>query len=496
MKKTPPPKPPLSLRVLPQHHCRTRDRSRAKFAPVIEGEEEQSPTSVAQGILHEGIKPPSDEHVVGCLKNRMNDSRMPPPPFSQQSATGVERVGDSKTLVGYERSKILVHNELSSGNNKQPIKSHRALPPRKPHSTDNRPCRISRTQSEPVLATAQDGASMYSLADDCIQRGDWNSALSVYEAVLHNQIEKYGPYHASVADACEKLGDLLAYLLKYERATKIFSETLQLKTDLFGHDNLQVATVLAKLGTCQVNLQQIDDAHRSFRNAIKLTIRHLGEDHEMVAMMQSQLACLYFSTGNYLAALGHFEDALGIYQSLVARCINKRKWLASASEALCNIGSVQLKRKRYQFAILSFSKALEMQREVFGLTHPLVVATLDNLAFSYSKKKEYSLGLETYHEMLQAQLSLKVYDIECYQTLTKLNVLYEKMGDLQGAFDLTRDAYALQCRTLEPQDEVLNKTRTTMDFLSELLRSTHLQDSKGAKSASARNGVNNNHVRK
>jgi chromosome segregation ATPase len=74
--------------------------------------------------------------------------------------------------------------------------------------------------------------------------------------------------------------------------------------------------------------------------------------------------------------------------------------------------------------------------------------------------------------------------VECYETLKKLNLLYEKVGDLIGAYELTREAYALQNATLEPHDDVLSKTRAMLDRLSAMLKAQPIHDTTNFKGVS------------
>jgi tetratricopeptide (TPR) repeat protein len=464
-----PPKSPSSSRSLPAEEQGRRRARSFKFSSIAEGEEEeQSPKSVTHDLPRDG----SDDDA---FEKRMYSVLGTPPLNDENVEHNALQISDSKSSDDSSRTNKESNGKSSYLKFTQPLKSNGSLPPRKPHTSKPRRS-IPRAKSESAIATNHDGANMCALANDCLQRGDFNSALSVYEAVLHNQIIHHGPLHASVAEACDKLGDVHLALFKYERAAELFKETIILKGKLLGRPHLQVAIVLAKLGTCQVQLAQPDDAHRSFRTAMKLAVRHVGDGHPTVANIQSQLASLYFSTGDYMAALGYFEDALEVYQSLTGTA-----WLAATSETLCNIGSVELKRKHYKCAIRSFSQALEIQREVFGLAHPSIIATLDNLGYSQSKQKEYSRALATFRELLQTQLSSQTYNVECYETLKKLNLLHEKVGDLLGAFDLTREAYALQHATLEPQDEVLTKTRAMLDRLSAMLKAQQINDTTNSK---------------
>jgi tetratricopeptide (TPR) repeat protein len=104
----------------------------------------------------------------------------------------------------------------------------------------------------------------------------------------------------------------------------------------------------------------------------------------MVAQTLSQMACLYFEAGELLAAQATFTDALYIYRIVLEQqssaspemerngnTINNNNNINSNSshnnnlsqlaETLCNLGSIQNKRKNHVSAIASFSEALEVR---------------------------------------------------------------------------------------------------------------------------------------
>mmetsp|Transcript_7569 Transcript_7569/g.17350 ORF Transcript_7569/g.17350 Transcript_7569/m.17350 type:complete len:124 (+) Transcript_7569:1194-1565(+) len=74
--------------------------------------------------------------------------------------------------------------------------------------------------------------------------------------------------------------------------------------------------------------------------------------------------------------------------------------------------------------------------------------------------------LQTYSDMLHAQLKLhKVYNLECLETLKKLNVLHEKLHDEDRALHMMEEAYNIQKRTLQKDNVVLVETARLLEYL-------------------------------
>jgi tetratricopeptide (TPR) repeat protein len=226
------------------------------------------------------------------------------------------------------------------------------------------------------------------------QRGDYEAALMMYDNLVRSLEAQFGRKHARVADVYYKMADVNLACGEYRRAAECFQEAARVRRQVLGNNHLDVGIALAKLGTAKLHLKELDDAQRAFREALWIARLGLGCDHVTVAHLQSQIACLYFEAGEYMAAEAGFEEALNVYYSLVRNGVDREMWLAALAETFCNLGSVQSKRKRYSRSIASFSEALDVQREIFDWNHPSVIATLDNLAYSQSKNKQYSRAQE------------------------------------------------------------------------------------------------------
>jgi hypothetical protein len=75
-----------------------------------------------------------------------------------------------------------------------------------------------------------------------------------------------------------------------------------------------------------------------------------------------------------------------------------------------------------------------LQRGITGHDHPRVIASLDNLGYSFSKSKAYHQALTCYKEMLNAQVShYGSFTIECCDTLKKQVLIYGKLKNATAA---------------------------------------------------------------
>lgn len=210
--------------------------------------------------------------------------------------------------------------------------------------------------------------------------------------------------------------------------------------------NLQAT--LAKLGSSRTALEKFDEGLQDLREALQITRKALRRNHRAVAQILCHIACLYFEADEMISAQATFEDALDIYRSVFQVDADRDACMAQMTETLCNIGTIQNKRKNFSGAIESFREALDLQRGITGHDHPRVIASLDNLGYSFSKSKSYNQALTCYKEMLNAQVSHHgSLTIECCDTLKKQVLLYGKLKNASAAEEVVT-AFLQQARSI------------------------------------------------
>lgn len=75
---------------------------------------------------------------------------------------------------------------------------------------------------------------------------------------------------------------------------------------------------------------------------------------------------------------------------------------------------------------------------------------------------------QIFEEMLHAQFSYhQIYNVECYNTLKKVNFVYEKMGNLPAAIEATLEAVAKQ-KESNNDAALLQKTTRQLERLQRL----------------------------
>lgn len=195
------------------------------------------------------------------------------------------------------------------------------------------------------------------------------------------------------------------------------------------------------MGSARILLRRFDTGLEVLREALSIAENALGRTHLTVAQIHCHIACLHFEAGELYSSQATFEDALAIYRAVYPNETNRDTCTSQLTETLCNIGSIQNKRRKFHEAAASFQEALDLQRGILCHDHPRIIASLDNLGFSFSKMKAYADALSCYKKMLSAQVSRHgSFTIECCETLKKQILMYEKTFNISGAIEATKKA--------------------------------------------------------
>mmetsp|Transcript_9112 Transcript_9112/g.23063 ORF Transcript_9112/g.23063 Transcript_9112/m.23063 type:complete len:813 (-) Transcript_9112:202-2640(-) len=281
------------------------------------------------------------------------------------------------------------------------------------------------------------GRELHETAKAFLNDGDYEQALHLFETILKAQRDRFGGVeHSSVGAALHNVGVVRLRMGEYEVAEDVLLQALEVRQSVLGKDHLDLAATLAKLGSARSALQKFDEGLGDLRGALQITRRVLGRSHRTVAQIQCHIACLYFEAGELFSAQATFEDALEIYREIFQKeeLADRDAVMAQLTETLCNIGSIQNKRKNFEGAIESFHEAVNLQQGIMGHDHPRVIQSLDNLGYSFSKSKSYNQALACYRQMLTAQISHHgAFSIECCDTIKKQTVIFSKIQNKEGA---------------------------------------------------------------
>jgi len=362
-------------------------------------------------------------------------------------------------------------NSTSSGNNKTFFWRGKKVSSTDVASVGN----ASDTGIQWNQSVSTTGRALHESAKVALNAGNFAQALELFQAILEAQMKRFGTRHASVAAAMHNVGVCRQRMGQHTIAEKLLAEAVQIREHTLGKNHVEVAASLSKLGSVRISLGKFEEAFCDLRKALQIAQRQqesgTNKASKTVAQMQCHLACLYFEKGELFAAQATFQDALDIYRKVwkqevgdnagatgsASSASNKSRdaLMLQLTDTLCNIGSILNRRKCFGQAITNFQEALDLQRGILESDHPRIISTLDNLAYSYSKNREYARAVTCYRTMLRAQVSQSgTFTEECLLTFRKRVLMYDKLRLIGEAINDTKDVLRLQ-KTLLPKDDVL-----------------------------------------
>eukprot|EP00521_Asterionellopsis_glacialis_P008371 CAMPEP_0195283704 /NCGR_PEP_ID=MMETSP0707-20130614/2162_1 /TAXON_ID=33640 /ORGANISM="Asterionellopsis glacialis, Strain CCMP134" /LENGTH=575 /DNA_ID=CAMNT_0040342921 /DNA_START=79 /DNA_END=1806 /DNA_ORIENTATION=- len=284
---------------------------------------------------------------------------------------------------------------------------------------------IRRVQSDTLSSKSKKKKTsvknLYEQAARALQQSDHVKALQLSEKILRKEERRHGYHNASVATALHNVAMVHLHAKRYEEAESVLCEAIVLRKQTLGPHHKDVAASSVKLGHVYTKLKKHDSAVKSFKAALHISRDHHDDQQIQSAQVLSHIGCLYYDAKELMAAQATFCDALALYR--------QKGEQRSVSETLCNVGSIQLKRKNLKDAIDSFSEALGLQRRIWGDNNSRVIATLDNLGYANSKNKDYKQALFYYKEMLRSQLDYYgKFNKACSDTVKKQNLMTNKLN--------------------------------------------------------------------
>lgn len=316
------------------------------------------------------------------------------------------------------------------------------------------------------------GRALHERAKLALNAGNHAEALELFQAILDAQRMRFGTCHTSVAAAMHNVGVCRQRMGHYPVAETLLAEAVSIREKTLGKYNVEVAASLSKLGSVRISLGKFEEAFCDLRKALQIAkTAHAPDQSKTVAQMLCHLACLYFEKGELFAAQATFQDALDIYRKVLSseslqESKNKNVVMLQLTDTLCNIGSILNRRKCFAQAIGNFQEALDLQRGILEQDHPRIISTLDNLAYSYSKNKEYARAVTCYRAMLRAQVSQsKTFTEECFLTFRKRIIMYEKLKLTAEAILDTKDVLRIQKNYLSKDHAIVLETKALLDEL-------------------------------
>ncbi|HEV8445980.1 MAG TPA: serine/threonine-protein kinase [Gemmatimonadaceae bacterium] len=255
-------------------------------------------------------------------------------------------------------------------------------------------------------------------------------------------------------EAAATLDELSAELIRLDRyaaADSAAREALRIQVAALGPNHPSVAVTLHRIANVAVYQGRLAVADTFNRRALALRENSLGPDDSLTAES-------YLTLGSTLRREGRFVEAENEYRaSLAAAERSGGRDNPHVADALVQIAYLlDEDRRDYNRAGPFYSRALEIRRARFGDAHPMVAATLSDIAGFLSRRGDDSAAIATSRQALY--VIRRAYGPEHPFVATYMSSLASTLrhaGRLDEAANLYRDAIAMDRRLRGPEHETI-----------------------------------------
>ncbi len=302
-------------------------------------------------------------------------------------------------------------------------------------STD--PQEIQRQQAERNLR------AIHTLAQQHLKFNEIPEAISVLQEMLRGVRELHGEEHYRVGTVLHNLATVFMNIGQYKNASIYCRQSVEVRKRCLGSLHPDLAVSLSQLGVVHLELEEYDEAIKNFKRALVIRRQNLLGDASSgkIARLLNNIGCACYESGKLEEAVKSFEEALMVQKTLMHGALpntthvseidsrrsrglsdqqvkqqNVNHILLGIASTLCNLGSVKLRLKKYDDAIVALEEALLLQQSILADDHPIVQSTKDSIDIVDSSRANHNYVKRVGHGSLQLHMimlndvSLSLFD--------------------------------------------------------------------------------------
>lgn len=265
--------------------------------------------------------------------------------------------------------------------------------------------------------------------------GKYNIAIPILEKAIDIPIIDEGDNHALAKFAgCMQLGDTYAMIGQIENSIFFYTAGLEIQRQVLGEKDTQFGETCRYVSETHLQLFQFDEAEKLCQLALDIHREKGSSPTLQEAADRRLMGLIHDSKGNYETALEHY-----VLASMAMSANGHEKDVAFIDSS---IGDAYLKLGRYDEAIFSYQKALNLLKSTKGENHPSTASVFVRFADLYNKIGKFR-DSKTYCEN-----ALFIYSKSCPGIPTEviasgfieLSAIYESMNQLEQALKLLQKA--------------------------------------------------------
>lgn len=265
--------------------------------------------------------------------------------------------------------------------------------------------------------------------------GQHTEAIPILERSIEIPVMNLGQNHALAKfSGCMQLGDTYAMLGQIENSILCYTAGLEIQQLVLGEKDPRFGETCRYLAEAHVQAMQFGEAEKLCLMALAIHKERGSSASPEEAADRRLLGLICESKGDYEGALEQYVLAS------IAMAANGQN--ADVAAIDCSIGDAYLSLARYDEAIFSYQKALNMLKSNRGENHPSVASVFVRLADLYNKIGKFS-DSKSYCEN-----ALRIYSKpvpgslqeEIASGLVDISAIYESMNEPDQALQLLQKA--------------------------------------------------------
>jgi tetratricopeptide (TPR) repeat protein/predicted Ser/Thr protein kinase len=209
-----------------------------------------------------------------------------------------------------------------------------------------------------------------SLVEVARQKGKYDEACQLGEAVVASTVERVGPDHPQVVQALTVLAASAMDGDDKLRPVGYLRRALEISEKTAGPDSAATATVVRLLGRAVYRTGALDEAEALLKRALEIREKVSPPDDPNIGHIASNLADVYSDSGR-------FEEALALQHRTV------EIWLKAYGPrhpkfgtALHKLGGIYLDKGDAETALGYYRQALDLRMAVLGADHEMTLFTM------------------------------------------------------------------------------------------------------------------------
>jgi eukaryotic-like serine/threonine-protein kinase len=198
-------------------------------------------------------------------------------------------------------------------------------------------------------------------------------------------------------DLYENLGNMYDMLGEYAKSEKLLWLALDRRKNAPSPDDAKIAEVLVRIGVVKGDESQFDEAEKYVRQGLNLVSSRRPPNDADVLAARSAL-------GRVITEYGDFSRSIAILQPLVDRQSTGSETDYSLSDSLSSLAISEYAIGNTDLSESLIRRSLDLDRHLFGPTHPQVSEDLINAGMNKAAAAHYQEAESDYRQGLEIEI--------------------------------------------------------------------------------------------